>query len=112
MNDVKSGKTKIDRLLEMEPVTVGDRRIQPVARLAGWQFTGDKEHASFAGMVGRLTPMEVRMRTSEEETVIPVGDPDKDPLRSMAVTGVVLSIVCTLIMLAARIIARRQSKRN
>lgn len=112
MRDVKPGKTKSDKILEMEPVTVGERSIQPVARARGWQFAGNEESASFAGAVGRLTPVEVRVRTGEEETVIPVADPDQEPLRNMAVTGVVLSIVCTLIMLAVRISARRQSQRD
>jgi hypothetical protein len=112
MKDVNPGKTKIDRLLEMEPITVGERRIQPVARMTGWQFTGDQESGAFAIAVGRLAPVEVRVRTDDEETVIPVADPDKEPLRNIAVTGVVLSIVCTLIMLAVRIAARRQSRRD
>jgi len=41
-----------------------------------------------------------------------VTDPNQEPLRNMAVAGVVLSIVCTLIMLAVRISARRQSQRD
>ncbi len=93
--------TKVDRRIEGEPIVSGGRRIQPVARLVGWEMDGDERTGSFVSRVGRLTPLEVQVDHDGEQEVISIDDPLQEPLRGILAVGALVSVVCILIMLAA-----------
>ena len=100
--------TKVDRRIEGEPIVSGGRRIQPVARLVGWEMDGEKRTGSFVSRVGRLTPLEVQVDHDGEQEVISIDDPLQEPIRGILAVGALVSAVCILIMLAATIVARRK----
>ena len=108
MGNGASSGAKVDRRIEAEPVLVAGRRIQPVVRLAGWEMDGDEQTGPFVSSVGRLTPLEVRIESGEEQEVLSIEDPLQEPIRGILTVGVVVSAVCILIMLAAQVVARRK----
>ena len=99
---------KIDRRIEADPISINGQSIQPVARLVGWASTGDGQHSPFAGRVGRLMPLEVRINDGEGERIIPFDDPLQEPLRGIFGVAAAVSTVCILIMLVAKIVTIRQ----
>ena len=103
---------KVDRLIEGDPVFVAGRRIQPVARLLGWEMDGEQQAGSFVSRVGRLTPLEVRIDNDDEQggeqEVLSIEDPLQEPLRGILAAGAMVSAVCIGIMLAAQFAARRR----
>lgn len=104
--------TKVDRRIEGEPIVLGGRRIQPVARLVGWEMDGDEQTGSFVSRVGRLTPLEVQVDHGSEQDgaqeVISIDDPLQEPLRGILAVGALVSAVCIMIMMATRVVARRK----
>lgn len=110
-NEAPSG-AKVDRRIEAEPLFVGGRRIQPVARLVGWEMDGEEQAGPFMSRVGRLTPLEVRIDNAEvqggEEEVLSIDDPLQEPIRGILALCAVVSAVCILIMLAAQVAAVRK----
>ena len=108
MGNEKQMGQKIDRLIEAEPIVIGDRSIQPVAKLIGWETEGDAESGSYVGKVGRLTPLEVRIDDGESQDVIEIDDPLVEPLRGILMAGAAVTAVCMLIMLVANVAALRK----
>lgn len=106
-NKAPSG-VKIDKRIEAEPILVGKQRIQPVARIVGWEMDGDEQTGPFTSRVGRVTPVEVRVDNGESQTVIPIDDPLQEPLRGILATSAAVSAICILIMLVAKIAIRRK----
>lgn len=106
-NETPMGQ-KIDRLIEADPIVVGERSIQPVARLIGWETEGDAEPGSYVGKVGRLTPLEVRIDDGESQDTVEIDDPMVEPLRGILMVGAAVSLVCTLIMLVVNVATIRK----
>jgi hypothetical protein len=110
MGNEAPSSTKVDKRIEGELLIFGGRRIQPVARLVGWEMDGDETTGSFVSRVGRLTPFEVRIdhggEASEAQEVISIEDPLLEPIRGILAVGALVSVVCILIMLAAQVVAR------
>ncbi len=99
---------KVDRRIEAEPLFVAGKRIQPIARLQGWAIEGRQSGGSFFSSGGRLTPEEIRIDTGATQEIISIGDPLQEPIRAMVAAGAIVSAVCILIMLAARVVTLRK----
>ena len=110
MGNDKSPWTKIDRQLEGEAITVGDRTIHPVGRLKGWQIRAGDGTGAFFGLGARLEPLEVVVREDDDEVRISITDPLQEPLRGILFAGIAVSAICLFIMLLATLAATRQSK--
>ncbi len=113
MGKSASAGVKIDRYIEAEPVIVAGKRIQPVARIVGWEMDSDEESSPFISRVGRVTPVEVRVDDSggddgESQAIIAIDDPSQEPIRGILAASAALSAVCILIMLIARVAIRRK----
>jgi hypothetical protein len=107
MGDDSAPESGIDRRLEAEPITVGERSVQPVARLTGRRFGSGNEHGSFSAAAVQLKPLEIVVREGEEEYTIPIVEPQREPLRALLITGIAVAAGCVLVMIAAGRIARR-----
>ncbi len=99
---------RVDRRIEAEPLVVGGRRIQPVARLQGWALEGEEQGGSFVSRGGRLTPEEIQVTTGDVEEIVAIDDPLQEPIRAMAAAAALVSVVCVMIMLAARVVTLRK----
>ena len=98
---------KVDRLIEADPIEIDGRRIQPVARLVGWDMDGASDSSLYMSRVGRLTPAEVWIDSeNEQRTIISIEDPLQEPIRGILAVSAVVSAVCMLIMLATQIFTR------
>ena len=106
-NQAPSG-AKVDRRIEAEPFFVAGRRIQPIARLQGWALEGEEQGGSFVSQGGRLTPEEIQVTTGDVEEIVSIDDPLQEPIRAMAAAAAVVSVVCVMIMLAARVVTLRK----
>lgn len=99
--------SKLDRLLVGNPIFVGRRMLQPVARLAGWSAagaTGPRElgRGGGAGAWLRLLPHQVVVQEDDgSEYVVDIVEP-KDPTQGMALAGLVVAALSALIMIIAR----------
>jgi len=97
---------KVDRRIETEPIVVGGRRIQGVARLVGLEFGDEKPSGSYMGRMGRLTPLEVRIDNGDAQEILSFEDPMQEPIRGILTFSIAVSAACVLIMLATKIVAR------
>jgi hypothetical protein len=85
-----------------EPMTVGERTIQPVARVAGWRTAGGNASGG-AGAWLRVTPVELVVREGEiNEYRIPITDGTRTVRRRMAVAALLVAVGCWLLMRALR----------
>lgn len=108
----KADNAKIDMLIPLTPLQIGGRRIQPVARLRGWEMNGGGRSGHFASQVGRLTPFEVRVDDGDAQTVVPVENPTDRSLRGMATTAAALALICMVTTLLAELLTRKTWKRR
>lgn len=109
MGNAAPSGAKVDRRIEAEPIEIGGKRIQPVARLVGWELDADPETSPFMSRMGRLTPLEVLIYSGEEQQeVISIEDPLQEPIRGILAASAVVSVICMLIMLASKIVIRRK----
>ncbi len=109
MEDGAPPGAKFDRRIEAEPIEIDGRRIQPIARIVGWEMDGGPESGPFMSRVGRLTPVEVRIDSGgTRQEVISIEDPLQEPLRDIMKVCAMLSAACMLIMLAIQIGSRRR----
>jgi len=103
-------RQRIDRQLLGEPISVGDRTIQPVARMGGWYGSQYGPTGGGAGAWLRLSPVEVIVQESDgSERRVPVTDPTREAMRAIAQSGLIVAGLCWLIMLALWL--RRRKKR-
>ena len=110
MDNGKSPWAKIDRQLEGEPMAVGDRTLQAVGHLQGWQMNAGDGSGGFSSLVARLKPLEVVVREGDDEYRVAVVDPQQEPLRGILMAGVAVCVGCMFIMLIVHLLARRRAK--
>lgn len=92
--------TRIKKRIAGQPITVGERTIQPVAQVAGWVGSGGSETGGGAGAWLRVIPIEVAVREADgTERRIPVTDPTREAVRGIVLSALLLAIVCWLIMI-------------
>ena len=96
---------RIDQLLQAAPVTVGDKVVQPVARLDGWwQDFG----VNGAGAVVRLSPASITVREGERSYSVPIVDSTQSTLRTFFFIGSGVALLCLLVMLLTTLLTRRR----
>ena len=101
-------KTKIDRLIESEPIVVAGKRVQLIAHLQGWATESSSLDHAFGASVGRLAPTEVRVEETGSSTVVAINDPHRATLEQMARFGAAVSACCLVTILAIRIVTLRR----
>ncbi|MCE7987638.1 MAG: hypothetical protein DYG89_41265 [Caldilinea sp. CFX5] len=95
---------RISQLLQSEPITVGDRIVQPVARLEGWLLpVGDNAGGAFV----RLAPATVTVQKHDQHYTIALTDPTWNSLRSLFFISGVVALVALFVMLLTKLLARR-----
>ena len=106
--DKQPAFTKLDQPLNAAPIVVGQRRIQPMVRVAGWQTAASD--GSFAGALGRVTPQAILVQEGDQEYTIPVTDPQREIVRGLLTGALAVSALCLLIMVVAgRAASRRRT---
>ena len=99
---------RIDRTLVGEPLVIGARTIQPVARLTGWCKAKDGASGVAGGGWVRLRPVEVIVREPDgSEQRVPVLDADRQAWQGILRSGLALAGVC-LVLIAIRRLSRSQ----
>jgi len=103
MTDRGPIRAKIERQLTGESIRVGERTIQPVARVTGWHGWGGSETGGGAGAWLRITPIEVHVRESDgNEHRVPVTDSTREAMRGIVWSALLIAAVCWLLMLILR----------
>lgn len=88
-------RTKIDRQLIGEPITIDGRTIQPVARVTGWQVGSNNKMSKGGGWWLRLTPVEVIVDEGEAKTYqVPLKDGTRAALRGIFFTALMVAAGC------------------
>ncbi len=96
---------RIERRLVGEPIPVGERTIQPVARVTGWRGSKQGETGGGAGAWLRVTPVEVMVREGNgTEYRIPITDPTRETERRMVLAALLVAVLSWLL---ARLLHRR-----
>lgn len=89
---------RIDRELVGEVMPIGDRTIQPVARLRGWAGGNGGPQGGGGGWV-QVRPVEVIVREADgAESRVPVVDANAQATRGIVVAGLAVAGVCAAIM--------------
>lgn len=97
MPDQNSKRGRINRILTVEPLQVGQRTIQPVARASGWYAADGETGRSAIGWV-RLAPLNVVVQEPDgSQRRIPLTDPDTQVLRQMFRSMVLVAAACLTI---------------
>jgi hypothetical protein len=97
-----------DRQLTGPEISVGGHTIRPVARMTGQQASGGNGASGWARAAVRVTPTEVIARRGDgAEQRLPVTDPTRMVLRSMAWTAGAVTALCLVVMLITRIVRGR-----
>jgi len=103
MTDRGPTRAKFERRLIGEPITVGERTIQPIARVAGWYGLGGSETSGGAGAWLRVTPVEVIVRESDgAEYRVSATDPTREAMRRIAFSALLVTAVYWLLTLILR----------
>ena len=91
--------TRIKQRIAGQPITVGERTIQPVAQVAGWVGSGGNTTGGGAGGWLRITPIEIAVREADgTEQRIPITDPTRETMRGMVLSTLLVAILCWLII--------------
>lgn len=102
---------KLDRELLGEPVPVGTRTLQPVARLTGWSGGQHSGRAGGAGAWLQLQPVEVIVREEDgREYHVPVVDKTQMAIKGIWQGALVFAALCWLITVVIRLVARRRAR--
>lgn len=95
--------SKIEKRLVGDPVAVGERTIQPVARVSGWHGSGGSDAEGGAGTWLRVTPVEVMVRESDGTSYhVPVVNGTRQAMRGMILVALAVAGICWLLMRALR----------
>jgi hypothetical protein len=108
MANEKPSWRRLDQQLRLEPITSGQRTIQPVAQLTGWQWINAQATASSGGVLVCIQPLAVIVRQDGVEHTIPIVDPLRAALRALSLTGLFISLGCWFVMLIVQRRARRR----
>ncbi len=110
MNTVANKPGKINRRLRGEPIPVGGRSVQLVARLFGYVGSGGGRNGSGGGGWLRLTPQEVIVHEeSGAEQRLALPDPTAVALRGIASAGLALAALAWLMMILAWVLRFRRT---
>ena len=102
MEEMKNKPGRIDRELMGEPITVGERTIQPVARLRGWAGGADGAQGGGGAAWLSVRPVEVIVREADgSENRVPITDPAAMAVRGVVMPALAVAGVC-LAMIAGR----------
>ncbi|MCX7706556.1 MAG: hypothetical protein N2204_00920 [Anaerolineae bacterium] len=109
MPDQNSKRSQINRILTAEPLQVGQRTVQPVARASGWYVAGGETGRGAFGWV-RLAPLDVVVQESDgSQRRIPLTDPSAQVLRQAFRSMALVAAVCLAI---SAIVTVARSPRN
>jgi uncharacterized spore protein YtfJ len=90
---------KIDRLLTGEPLPIGNRTLQPVARLSGWAGGQGSPQGGGGGGWVQLRPVEVIVRAADgAESRVPVVNANAQATRGMVMAGLAVAGICAAII--------------
>jgi uncharacterized spore protein YtfJ len=106
---------RIDRELIGEPITVGGRTIQPVARLSGWAggTNGDAMRGVGGGAWLKVRPVEVIVREQDgSESRVPIVDPAAVALRGIVTSALVVAGVCTAVIAVRALVVALSARRR
>ena len=99
MTEEKTRPNRIDWELVGEPILVGSRAVQPVARLNGWVGGNISEQGGGAGAWVRVRPVEVVVREADgAESRVPIVDAEQAALRGMVVPALAVAGLCAAII--------------
>lgn len=91
---------KLDQVLTGEPRPIGDRTIQPVARLRGWAGGQSGPQGGGGGGWVQVRPVEVIVREANgAENRVPVVDVNAQATRGIVTAGLAVAGVCVAIMM-------------
>jgi len=98
---------RIDREMVGQPRPIGDRTIQPVARLRGWAGGQDGPQGGGGGGWVQVQPVEVIVREANgAENRVPVVNANAQATRGIMAAGLVVAGVCAAIMMIRGLTAR------
>ena len=101
MRGQTSWYNKIDQRLVGPSATFGDRQIQPVAHLSGWQW-GNGRGANGGGAFVQLRPVAVLVHEHGATRTVPGVDPDRAPVRGRVWVAAFVMVFCGMVMAGAR----------
>ena len=96
---------RISQLLQGEPITVGNQRVQPAARLEGWLFPGG---GNGGGAFVRLSPATVTVQKNGQQYTIPLTHPTQNSLRPLFFISGAVALVALFVMLLTKLLTRRR----
>ena len=100
MRGQTSSYYKIDQRLVGPLATFGDRQIQPVAQLSGWQW-GNGRAANGGGAIVQLRPVAVLVHEHGTTRTVPLVDPDRVPVSGLAWIAAFVMVFCWIVMTSA-----------
>ncbi len=107
MDETKRRRNRIDRILVADPVTIGGRTLQPVARAGGWAGGGEGQQGRGFGGWLRIQPLEVRVsEPGRDDYTVSVLDPTRDAIRRMALAALFVAAVSALLLLVGLLRSR------
>jgi len=99
MPEEKTRPNRLDWELVGEPILVGNRAVQPVARLSGWAGGNMSEKGGGAGAWVRVRPVEVVVREADgTESRVPIVDAEQAAIRGMVVPALAVAGICAAII--------------
>lgn len=97
---------RVDRELVGERIPIGERMIQPVARLVGWAGGQSGPQGGGGGGWLQVRPVEVVVYEADgTESSVPIVDANAQAIRGMVTAGVAVAGVCVAIMAIRRLAA-------
>lgn len=95
---------RVDRELVGERILIGDRAVQPVARLSGWVGGNSGPQGGGGGGWLQVQPVEVIVYEADgTESSVPIVDANARAIRGMIVAGWVVAGVCIAMMAIRRL---------
>lgn len=92
----------LDRNLTGQPIAAQGFTLTPVARLTGWEWGAPGRGG--LGVLARLNPTEVRVAAPDgAESTLSLVNSDFQSVRGMFAGAAAIAVVCSLIMLLARL---------
>jgi len=108
MDEDKGRSDRIDLILVGEPIAAGGHTLRPVARAGGrYGGGGDEQGKGFGGLL-RVQPLEVRVSDPNgDEYTVSITDATGDAVRRIALMGLLVAGVSTLLLLLGLLRPRR-----
>jgi len=113
MPEEKTRPNRIEWELIGEPILVGGRAVQPVARLSGWAGGKMSEQGGGAGAWVRVRPVEVVVREVDgTESRVPIVDAGEAAMRGMAMQGLAVAGICAAIIAGKMLFGVLRARRS